>query len=269
VEVDVFQVAPRHSRGLVILAVAAAVALSACGSSTPSPSPTPTPSGTDTSQPSTSEQPSGSTTALDGASTALTNLSSYKFTMTVIGGDVADNTLSSLPNAPTSGIFKVSGTYLFTPTQAADVTVAGSFHEISVGGTDYQDNGMTGSFTEDDTGATVLVDDLSPTTVYGEFDFSGNFNTVGDETKDGVDSTHFQAADSSALAEFATVSGVEAGVWTADVWVANQGGYPVAISIVGTTSATDKTVVYERTFDLTNVNSATNTVTAPTNISGA
>ena len=67
----------------------------------------------------------------------------------------------------------------------------------------------------------------------------------------------------------ATVSGVQAGAWTADVWLANQGGYPIAMSIVGTTSPTDKTVVYERTFDLTNVNSTSNQVTAPTNISGA
>ena len=265
-----FKEAPRHGRGLAILAVVTALALSACGSSTPSPSPTPSgSSNTSTSQPSASEQPSGATTALDGAGTALSNLSSYKFTMTLIGGDIADNTLSSLPNAPTNGIFKISGTYLFTPTQAADITVAGTFQEISVAGADYQDAGLTGSFTEDDTGATVLVDDLSPTTVFSSFDFSGNFNAIGDETKDSVDTTHFQAADSSALAEFATVSGVDAGAWTADVWVANQGGYPVAISIVGTTSTTDKTVVYQRTFDLTNVNSTTNQVKAPTNISGA
>ena len=262
-----FQVAPRHSRGLLILAAVAAVALSACGSSKPSPSATPTGPG-DTSQPSASEQASGSGTSLDGAGAALSNLASYKFTMTVVGGDLSDNTLSTLPNAPTSGVFKVSGTYLFTPAAAADITVAATFHEISVGGIDYQDAGLSGSFTEDDTGATVLVDQLSPTSVYTSFDFSGNFNTVGDESKDGVDTTHFQAGD-SALAEFATVSGVQAGAWTADVWLANQGGYPVAMTIVGTTSATDKTVVYERTFDLANVNSTTNQVTAPTNISGA
>jgi hypothetical protein len=265
VEVEVFQVAPRHSSGLLILAAVAAVALSACGSS---PSPSATPTSADTSEPSASAEASSSAASLDGAGAALSNLTSYKFTMTVVGGDLSDNTLSTLPNAPASGIFKVSGTYLLATSEAADITVAGTFHEISVGGIDYQDAGLTGSFTEDDSGATVLVDQLSPTSVYTSFDFSGSFNTVGDESKDGVDTTHFQAGD-SALAEFATVSGVQAGAWTADVWLANQGGYPVAMTIVGTTSTTDKTVVYERTFDLTNVNSTTNQVTAPTNISGA
>jgi hypothetical protein len=265
VEVEVFQVAPRHSSGLLILAAVAAVALSACGSS---PSPSATPTSADTSEPSASAEVSSSAASLDGAGAALSNLTSYKFTMTVVGGDLSDNTLSTLPNAPASGLFKVSGTYLLAPSEAADITVAGTFHEISIGGIDYQDAGLTGSFTEDDSGATVLVDQLSPTSVYTSFDFSGSFNTVGDESKDGVDTTHFQAGD-SALAEFATVSGVQAGAWTADVWLANQGGYPVAMTIVGTTSTTDKTVVYERTFDLTNVNSTTNQVTAPTNISGA
>jgi hypothetical protein len=267
VEVEVLHVAPRHSSGLLILAAVAAVALSACGSS-PSPSATPSSASTDTSEPSASAEASSSAASLDGAGAALSTLTSYKFTMTVVGGDLSDNTLSTLPNAPTSGIFKVSGTYLLAPSEAADITVAGTFHEISVGGIDYQDAGLTGSFTEDDTGATILVDQLSPTSVYTSFDFSGSFNTVGDESKDGVDTTHFQAGD-SALAEFATVSGVQAGAWTADVWLANQGGYPVAMTIVGTTSTTDKTVVYERTFDLTNVNSTTNQVTAPTNINGA
>jgi hypothetical protein len=274
VEVEVFHVVPRHGHGLLILAAVAAVALSGCGSSKPTPSATPTPGSTDTSQPSASPSGSGSSTSLDGAGTALSNLNSYKFTMTVVGGDLSDNTLSTLPNAPASGIFKVSGTYLFTPNAAADVTIADVLHEVSVGGSDYQDvadpgGHLTGSFTQIDASSdTSLVDPLSPTAIYTSFDFSGNFTTVGDETRDGVDTTHYQAGD-SALAEFATVSGEQAGAWTADVWLANTGGYPVAISIIGTTSTTDKTVVYQRTFDLTDVNAPTNNVTAPTNITGA
>jgi hypothetical protein len=274
VEVEVFHVVPRHGRGLLILAAVAAIAVSGCGSSKATPSATPTPGSTDTSQPSASPGGSGSSTSLDGAGNALSNLSSYKFTETVVGGDLSDNTLSTLPNAPASGIFKVSGSYLFTPNAAADVTIADVLHEISVGGSDYQDvanqgSHLTGSFTQIDTSSnTSFVDQLSPTSVYTSFDFSGDFTMAGDETKDGVDTTHYQAGD-SALAEFATVSGEQAGAWTADVWLANTGGYPVAISIVGTTSTTDKTVVYERTFDLSDVNSPTNTVTVPTNITGA
>jgi len=269
----VIQVAPRRGLRLLVIATVAVLALSACSGGSATPTPTATSSATagsqatDTSQPNPTEQASSSGPSLDNAGTALNNLTSYKFTMTVVGGDLVD-TLSTLPDAPTSGVFKVKGTYIFQPAEAADITVEGTFHEISVGGSDYKDAGLTGSFTEDDTGATILVDQLSPTSVYTSFDFSGDFTTVGVETKDGVQATHFQAGD-SALAEFAAVSGVPAGAWTADVWLANDGGYPVAISIVGTTSNTDKTVVYQRTFDLSDVNATTNTVTAPTNITGA
>jgi hypothetical protein len=275
VEVEVFKVAPQHGRRLLILAAVAAIAVSACGSSaTPSPSATPGSAATDTSQPSPSSQASSLITSLDNAGTALSNLSSYKFTMTVVGGDLSDNTLTTLPNAPANGVFKVSGTYIFQPAESADITIADVLHEISIGGSDYQDVApagakLTGSFTQSDSSSgTSLIDPLSPTSIYTSFDFSGSFTTVGPEQKDGIDTTHFSAGD-SALAEFASVSGEQAGSWTANVWLANDGGYPISMSIVGTTSATDKTVVYERTFDLTNVNSTTNSVTAPTNISGA
>lgn len=273
-----FQVAPRHSRVLLILAAVAAVALSACGNGTGTASPgaTATDSGsTDTSQPSASVQPSDSTASLDGANAALSAVTSYKFTMTVVGGDLSDNTLSQLPNAPADGKFSISGTYVVKPEAAADITVANTLHDVAVGGNDYQDvadqgGKLTGSFTESPsaTDGSALPDQLSPISIYTSFDFSGSFTTVGPETKNGVAATHFQAGD-SALAEFAAVAGVQAGAWTADVWLATSGGYPVSISIVGTTSATDKKVVYERSFDLKDVNSTTNIVTAPTNVTGA
>jgi hypothetical protein len=277
-EVDVFQVAPRHSRVLLILAAVATVGLSACGNGTGTASPgaTATDAGsTDTSQPSASVQPSDSAASLDGANAALSAVTSYKFTMTVVGGDLSDNTLSQLPNAPADGKFSISGTYVVKPEAAADITVANTLHDIAVGGNDYQDvadqgGKLTGSFTESPsaTDGSALPDQLSPTSIYTSFDFSGSFTTVGPETKNGVAATHFQAGD-SALAEFAAVAGVQAGAWTADVWLATSGGYPVSISIVGTTSATDKKVVYERSFDLKDVNSTANIVTAPTNVTGA
>ena len=88
------------------------------------------------------------------------------------------------------------------------------------------------------------------------------------ESKDNIDTIHYKATD-AALAEFGSVAGVTAGAWSADVWIAKNGGYPVSISVIGTTSATDQTVVFERAFDLSDVNVGTNTVTAPANITGA
>lgn len=267
-----FQVAPRHVRGLLILTAVAAIALAGCGGSTKTVVPSGPTGGSpmttpDTTQPSPVDQPTDSASSLDGGAAALSNLTSFKFKMTVVGGDLSDNTLSSLPNAPTDGVFKVSGTYILVPDTAADITVAGCLHEISVGGSDYQDPGAQGSFTQSDT-PSPLVDQLSPSAVYSAFDFTTGFALVASGSTDPAGTDHYQAGD-AALVEFASVSGVQDASWTADVWVARDGGYPVRISIVATTSATNKTVVYERSFDLTDVNAATNKVTAPTNVTGA
>ena len=280
VEVDVFQVARRRGRGLLILVAVASVALSGCGSgSKPSaPSGSVSYSGTPTSQPTTTAQPTGQATiqptdtsgtgvGLDGATSALASITSCKIKMTVVGGDDdLNNTLSSIPNAPDSGVFKVTGTFVFKPSKAADITVAGILHDISVGGNDYQEVGLQGTFTEDESGASTLTNDLSPAAIYSAFDFTTGFDFVATETKDGVDADHYHAGD-TALAEFASIAGVVNATWTADVWIARTGGYPVSIAIIAT--ASDNSIAYERAFDLTEVNAATNKVTAPTNVSGA
>lgn len=261
-----FQVVPRTGRGLLILTAAVAIAVSGCGSATSTATPTAA-SSSPSSQPSASQQPTDNSAGLDGAAAALANLTSYKFKLTVVGGDLSD-TLSTLPNAPTSGVFKVSGTYLVMPDKAADITVAGTLREISVGGNDYQDVGLSGDYTQSDTGATILVDQVSPAAVYAAFDFSTGFDLVAAAATDPIGTDHYHAGD-SALAEFASVAGVDNASWTADVWISQTGGYPARISIVATASPTDKTVVYERTFDVTDVNSASNKVTAPANVTGA
>jgi hypothetical protein len=263
----VFQFVPRRGRGLLILAAVAAISLSACGGGSQTSAPSGPAGSSASAQPSASSQTTDTSAALDGATTALSNLTSYKFTMTVVGGDLSD-TLSTLPNAPGSGVFKVSGTYILAPDAAADITVAGALQEISVGGNDYQDAGLQGSFVQSATGATTLVDQLAPNAIYAAFDFTTGFSLVPSQPTDPLGSDHYQAGD-AALTEFASVAGVQNANWTANVWIDRSGGYPVKISIVGTTSATDKTVLYERTFELSDVNAATNKVTAPTNISGA
>ena len=60
---------------------------------------------------------------------------------------------------------------------------------------------------------------------------------------------------------------VKGATWSADIWIAKDGGYPVSIAIVAT--AKDGTIPYETTFDLTNINDAANKVTAPENVMGA
>jgi hypothetical protein len=267
-EVDVFQVAPRHGRGLLILTAAIAIALSACsgGSATPSPAPAATSSDGSTPQPTAASTSTDASLGLSGAAAALANRNSFQFTMTVAGDNLSD-TLATLPGAGNSGNgpFSLKGTFVLKPAEAADVTVTGALQIISLDGSDYQDPGITGSFTRTD--ATGLVDQLSPIAVFAEFNPNASgFTVVGTETKDGLDTDHYQAGK-SALAELASIAGIDNATWTADVWIARNGGYPVAISVVA--KAADNTIPYQLVFDLTKVDDPGNKVTAPTNVTGA
>jgi hypothetical protein len=265
----VFQLAPRHGRGLLILTAVIAIAFSACsgGSATPSPAPTAAPSsGASTPQPTAASTSTDTGAGLGGAAAAMANMSSFMFTMTVAGDNLSD-TLATLPGAANSGNgpFSLKGTFVLKPAKAADVTVTGALHIISVDGSDYQDPGITGSFTRTD--ATGLVDQLSPIAVYAEFNPNASgFTDIGMETKDGVDTDHYQAGK-SALAELASIAGVDNATWTADVWIARNGGYPVSVWVVA--KAADNSIPYEIVFDLTKVDDPGNKVTAPTNVTGA
>jgi hypothetical protein len=95
---------------------------------------------------------------------------------------------------------------------------------------------------------------------------ASGWNKVGTETKNGVSADHYQAS-SSALAEYGSSLGVTGATWSADVWIATDGGYPVSMAIVAT--ASDKSVAYEIKFDLSNVNDPANKITAPTNVTGS
>jgi hypothetical protein len=265
----VFQVAPRHGRGLLILTAVVAIAFSGCsgGSATPSPAASSAPSAdTSTSQPSAPGTSADTGPSLSGAAAAMANMSSFRFTMTVAGGSLSD-TLATLPGSADSGDgpFSLKGTFVLKPAKAADVTVAGALQIISIEGSDYQDPGITGSFTRID--ATGLVDSLSPVAVYTAFNPSVNgYTKIGSEAKDGVDTDHYQAGK-SALAELASVAGVDNATWTADIWIARIGGYPVSVAVVA--KAADNSIPYEIVFDLTKVDDPANKVTVPTNVTGA
>ena len=264
----------RFSRGraLLVSLAAFAIALSACGST--SATPTPSVSG-GTNGPGATSQPSGPA----GASSALGNLTSYKFTMTIAGGSLGD-LLAGLPDAIDEGPFSVSGTVINKPQKAADVTVAGLLHVISVGGFDYQDVGLTGMFTKSESGGMSepsgsggpgaggpgLADSLLPAAVCSSVDLTTGFERVGAEQKNGVEADHYQATASS-LAQYASTLGIADASWTGDVWIAKEGGYPVSLSIVARDGATSA-VIYQMTFDLTNVNDSANSVTAPENVAG-
>jgi len=108
----------------------------------------------------------GGTSELSGAVTALSDINSYKFSMTLAGGDFG-SMLSALGGAGASGNapFTMTARSSKRPTAAADITMAG-FHIIEVGGTDYLDMGGSGSFISYPATGTSMADSFAPSTMF-------------------------------------------------------------------------------------------------------
>jgi len=261
-----FGVAQRRGRGLMILTAVAAMALSACGGGSPTPVPTPTDTAPTASLPAAASSPTANGgPVLAGAADALAGLTSYKFHMTQAGTDSV-NTLADLTgNASSSnGSVVFNGTVILKPTKAAEVTTTG-LHVIFVDAFDYMDVGNAGSFAKIAADASSISDPFTPAQIFSKIRVTG-YTIVGSETKNSVSCDHYQAG-ASALAELGSVSTVKGATWTADIWIAKEGGYPVAVAIIAT--AKDGTVPYQTSFDLSSINDATNKVTAPQNVMGA
>ncbi|HEX7491864.1 MAG TPA: hypothetical protein VF337_09210 [Candidatus Limnocylindrales bacterium] len=259
-----------QSRGMILLAVAA-FALGACGgsSATSAPSATPTPS--PTVEPSATEQPTPGGASLADAAKNFADVTSFQFTMTIEGGSLGD-TLSLLPAANTdNATFDLKGAYILKPdsAMAADVTVTGSIHVISGGGFDYVDSSGSG-YTQKDATNGSYADSLSPVAFFTAIDFSTGYNLQGTDTKNGVETDHYIANDSgvAALKKMGSVASVPDANWTSEVWIAKTGGWPIKLAVTATVTG-GTTVVFQRLFDITQVNDPANKVTIPTNVTGA
>ena len=250
-----FQALHRQGRGLLALLVLTAIALSACGGN----SATAAPGGSNNGG-------NGNGSGLSGAASAFSTIDSYKFSMTLAGGDLG-STLAMLggPSPSANTPFTYSGTMIVKPAKAADISMTG-FHVIEIGGNDYLDIGDTGGFVKSAVEGTGMTDSLSPIQMFQNVvdpSVISDYNKVGSETKNNVATDHYQAS-ASALAEYGSMLSVTGATWTADVWIAQTGGYPVSMSILA--KASDNSTLYEIQFDITNINDPANTVTAPTNL---
>jgi hypothetical protein len=260
-------------RGLILLMAAMSIALSGCGgsSATPSGDTGSTDTGTTGGGAGSSADTSGGG-VLNGAATALGKINSYQFKMTLAGTSFS-STLGALggDTATGSAAMDVSGTIILKPAQAADVTVMG-MHIIEIGGYSYLDLG-TGQFIKTPSTGKSMADAFSPSTMFSSSMSTATdsgYNKVGSESKNGVQTDHYQAS-AATLAMLGTALSSELGgatvTWSSDVWIATPGGYPVSYAVVAKTS--DGTVVYEVSFDLSNINDSSNKVTAPTNVMGS
>jgi len=263
-----FPILGKQGRGLLPMIAAVTLAAAACSSSSGTASPAASATGVPTG-PAATSQPGNSDNgpALAGAAANLANLTSYKFKMTVAGGNFGQ-TLSLLGVADATGTapVNVTGTIVNNPAKA-DIKIA-SIHIVEIDGYDYMDAGL-GGFVKTQMTDKGWADAVSPGTMFTssiDASASANFLKVDSGTKNGVKADHYQAS-SGAFDEQASILGISGATWSGDVWIAADGGYPVSVAVVA--KAADSSVAYEMTFDLSNVNDSANSVVAPANVVGA
>jgi hypothetical protein len=259
-----FRASQKQARGLLVVLTILIFALAACSGGSKSPATPGAANATPTLAAGASAVIGGS--GIDSAAANFANLSSYKFSMTWAGQYFGSSLsmLSALGGGasadPNAGV-TISGTILVKPEKAADVTIGG-MRIIELGGTSYIDIGM-GSFMSVPSSGSSMADGFAPDKFFTSSISSGSdFQAAGDENKNGVPTTHFKATD-AALANYNTAFDVTGGTWTSDVWIAKDGGYPVGMAIIGQASGK---VVFQLSFDLTDINSSANAVTKPATV---
>jgi hypothetical protein len=237
----------RTIRGLVAVSLAIGLVAAACGGSS-----------------STDNLPGGANANASalaaGLAGNLDKLDSYQFRWQ---WTAASATATSME----SGGYETSGTVVNKPVKSYKINNLGMAQIIVIGDEGWvsYDNGNT--WMEDTTyaGDATALEELLPTSLYGtNFDTNaGDFKVVGQENKNGVDCIHYQSTESTGAG--GALIGVSA-TFKADLWVAKDGSYPVSgfYGWTATTAAGSGTWGYS--FDITNVNSPSNKVEPPTNV---
>jgi hypothetical protein len=140
---------------------------------------------------------------------------------------------------------------------------AGSGLRVIVIGEDAWLDLGTGTFIPTPGGAATygeLIESLSPSELLGGLqteDFR-SLPAVGQEDKNGVATTHYHADGSNP--EFAANFGPDG---ETDVWIANDGGYLVSMTVTGTTDVDGVATDIEMAIDLSRIDDPTIDIQAP------
>ena len=233
------------NRSLVAVGLAFALVAAACGSS----SLTPNPSGTAGSGPTGSSTAGSGNSLAPGLLAGLDKLDSYQFSWTL--------SASSVP--------WVSGTVINKGTKSYRINDPGAVQFIVVGDKDWTsiDAGKTWATT--DVSSVDLTNLMLDTGYATWFDKNAaSFKKAGEELKNGVQCVRYKG-DSSLSGLYSSSSG-GSGQFTADLWIAKDGNYPVSGSFGYSGSVPGNSGTFGYSFDVTHINDSANSVTAPTNV---
>lgn len=227
------------------------------GAATPAVTQAPSP----TDAPSTvAPTDAGTAPDIGGAAAALADLESYHLKITMKMDGVESSMFSAFGDGLT-----MEGTVIFKPVKAADITmsmgtaaqpmdigyrVIGDKAWVSLG------DAWMETPAED---AQSTIESLAPEKLLGSFSSVTGLVAVGEETRNGVATTHYRASGAELGAAMGSSLGLSDATWTVDFWVAKDGGYAVGYSVVGE-SATGS---FEMTLDVSEIDNPANTVEPP------
>ena len=254
----------RTIRGLLALGLAVGLVAAACSSSSPGAINGINGSNGNNGNNGLGGNNAGATGSLtSGLAANLDKLDSYQFSWQF------SSTETTATSADT-GSLTTSGTVINKPVKSYQVNDLGMFQVIVIGakGWTSYDNGTTWTADTTYSSDSSALQALLPVSLYGsDFDTNaGEFTAAGDETKNGIPCIHYTG--NSSLGALGAIAGVNL-TFKADLWVAKDGNYPVSGFYGWSGSSGGQGGSWGYSFDVKNVNSSSNKVTAPTNVVAA
>jgi hypothetical protein len=239
---------PRAIRRLFGAALAILLVAGACGSSAaPAHSDGPNASGSDASS---------SGILNTGLASGLASLTSYRFSESNVPAPGAGPASSSASYALTGTVVNSPVIAIWIKEVGAQFKVIGSDAWTSVDGTNWA---------AADSGDLSLADLLPASEYVTWFDAKASyFAAVGEEVKNSIPCIHYQG--SSALGSIYVGTSDGPSPFRADIWIAKDGNYPVSGVFGYAAAATGSASSWGFAFDITDVNSAANSVAMPINV---
>ena len=241
----------RPFRGLLTTCVALVFVAAACGGSSSTPG---LGGGVPTLNLGGGGGGGGGTGSLSsGLAGNLDKLDSYQFAETMSGSSFGAGASSDSSGAT------ISGTVINKPDKREWINFAGS-QFIVIGDQEWiSSDGTTWTPTGSNTSA---FSTFLPSMLYGTwFDsFASGYKSAGDDTQNGIACTHYKG-DNSINALYGSLAGVQ-GTFTADLWIAKDGGYPVKGVLAFSATAGGQAGTFGYTLDVTHVNDSTANVVA-------
>ena len=240
-------------RSLVAVGLAFALVSAACGS--PSTSNLP---GTAGSSPAGSGPTASSDSLAPGLSAGLAKLDSYQFSWTLSAASSAGTAVaSSVPWVSGTVINKGTRSYRINDPSAVQFIVIGDKAWTSI---DKGNTWATGDVPSAD--LTNLMLDAGYATWFDKN--AASFKMDGEESKNGVQCVRYKG--DSSLSGLYAGTGEASSHFTADLWIAKDGNYPVSGNFGYSGSVGGNSGDFGYSFDVTHVNDSANSVAAPTNV---